>query len=345
MPSRAASSGTRGSARPRRATPCDGTAGRPRTPSCSPRRARRAGPHAAPGRVLDPPNHRPVSDVRIHDVERLVSSVQDPRDRRRYRPESARARCAARQPGRRPPRSSCSGNRSSSSSDQRTRRASGSWLRRRAGAARRPGPSRAGRGRGSARPGSDPRCRPRRPSRRARRRRRPCGDRYARAVGGSSAPLPGAEQPARRPSAASRVQRQPRLPPPEVARRSPDWLVGVRALAVDDEPHGHAFARLRDQRLGEPLTDAPGRNPNWLMWTDDVAAAMSAQHRRIELLSFDEDLDRRSRALLERDCEVGPAAPASLRVARRARADHSADVRRTRHASVSLSDPVHGRGR
>ena len=114
----------------------------------------------------------------------------------------------------------------------------------------------------------------------------------------------GAEQPARRPSLGgannANLDSRSQKTPVEVST----GLVGVRSLAVDDEPDADTFQRLRDQRLGEPLTDIAGAEAELVDVHGGRRGRDVGQHRRIELLSFDEDLDRRRRALLERECEV-----------------------------------------
>ncbi len=49
----------------------------------------------------------------------------------------------------------------------------------------------------------------------------------------------------------------------------------------------------------------PGRKPNWLRCTDDARGSDVGQHGRIEAFAFDEHLDRRSGALVEREREIG----------------------------------------
>lgn len=56
----------------------------------------------------------------------------------------------------------------------------------------------------------------------------------------------------------------------------PSAPLGIRALPVDDEPDRDALLRLAGEGVGEAVPTSPGRKPNWLMWIDDRADAMSS---------------------------------------------------------------------
>ena len=78
----------------------------------------------------------------------------------------------------------------------------------------------------------------------------------------------------------------------------------VGAVPVDDHPHRHAVARLREQRLGEAVADRARAEAE----LDDVHRRRRAldvlEHPREEARPADEHLGRRRRALLEREREV-----------------------------------------
>ena len=52
--------------------------------------------------------------------------------------------------------------------------------------------------------------------------------------------------------------------------------LGIGALPVDDEPDGNASFAFAISVSANTSPTMPGRKPNWLMCTEDEAAAMSA---------------------------------------------------------------------
>ena len=92
--------------------------------------------------------------------------------------------------------------------------------------------------------------------------------------------------PAGRPAAAERPDRHSRLRGADDADlnaggREPVVVLacaafGVGALPVDDEPYGDALRTLRTKTSAKSSPTTPGRKPNWLMWIEDEADAMSS---------------------------------------------------------------------
>ena len=56
--------------------------------------------------------------------------------------------------------------------------------------------------------------------------------------------------------------------------REPPLRVGP--LPVDDEPDGDAFRAFAISASANESPTTPGRKPNWLMWMEDEAEAMSS---------------------------------------------------------------------
>ena len=80
--------------------------------------------------------------------------------------------------------------------------------------------------------------------------------------------------------------------------------LGIGALTVDDEPHGHALLRLRDQHVREAVSDL-SRPEAELVHVDGRRSRPDVgEHRRVERASLDEDLGRGRGALREAHREV-----------------------------------------
>ena len=84
-------------------------------------------------------------------------------------------------------------------------------------------------------------------------------------------------------------------------------LLGLRALAVDDEPDRDSLVRLRNQRLGEGVPDVAGPEPELIDVNRGRRGADVLEHRRVEVPPLDVNVDGRRAALGEREPEVVPA--------------------------------------
>jgi len=75
--------------------------------------------------------------------------------------------------------------------------------------------------------------------------------------------------------------------------------LGVRSLPVDHEPDGHAVLHLADQCFREGVSDDAGPEPKLVDVHGRRRRLDVGEHRRIEGLALDEDLDGGGAALGE----------------------------------------------